>query len=124
MERTSTQRSHLGADFLAVNPFGKVPALVDGDVRIAESAAISLYFAERYGSVRFIPADPATRTEMYQWIFFLVTEIEQPLWREASHTAMHAEHGPRSEEVALAHRNCRRMLVPLEAHMNGRDCFT
>ncbi|WP_052341829.1 glutathione S-transferase family protein [Salinarimonas rosea] len=117
------QGEHLGAAFLAVNPFGKVPALVDGNVRIAESAAISLYLAERYGDGRFIPGDSRARAEMYQWIFLLVTEIEQPLWREALHTAIYAEHERRPEEVALAHRDCRRMLEPLNAHMTGRDFF-
>ena len=40
----------------AINPFGKVPVLVDGDFIVAESAAISLYLAERYGGGRFLPA--------------------------------------------------------------------
>lgn len=114
---------HLGAAYLTVNPFGKVPALVNGEVRIAESAAISLYLAERYGGGRFVPADMRARAEMYQWVFFLVTEIEQPLWREALHTATYPEHERRPEEVALAHRDCRRMLAPLEAHMRGREFF-
>ncbi|GGK45696.1 glutathione S-transferase family protein [Salinarimonas ramus] len=114
---------HLGEAFLAVNPFGKIPALVDGDVRIAESAAISLYLAERYGNGRFIPDDVRARAEMYQWIFFLVTEIEQPLWRDALHTVIYPAHERRPEEVALANRDCRRMLEPLEAHMKEREWF-
>ena len=114
---------HFGDAFLAINRFGKVPALVDGDVRIAESAAISLYLAERYGNGRFIPSDARERAEMMQWIFFLVTEIEQPLWREALHTAIYPEQERRPEEIALARRDCRRMLVPLEAHMTRRTWF-
>lgn len=114
---------HHGAAFRALNPFGKVPVLVDGDVRIAESAAISLYLAERYGRGRFIPDDVGMRAEMYQWLFFLVTEIEQPLWRDALHSAIYPEHERRPEEIALAHRDCRRMLDPLEAHLTGRDWF-
>ncbi|QYU68138.1 glutathione S-transferase [Leptolyngbya sp. 15MV] len=77
---------HLRPEFLAINPLGKIPVLEDGDFRIAESAAISLYLAERYGGGRFIPADLEGRLRMQGWILFLVTEIEQPLWRMALHT--------------------------------------
>ena len=40
---------HRKPPFLAINPLGKVPVLVDGDLVVAESAAISMYLAERYG---------------------------------------------------------------------------
>ena len=36
-------------DFLAINPNGKIPALVDGDTRVFESLAIILYLGDRYG---------------------------------------------------------------------------
>jgi glutathione S-transferase len=114
---------HRGAEFRAVIPFGKVPVLVDDDLRIAESAAISLYLAERYGGGRFIPSDVRKRAEMYQWIFFLVTEIEQPLWRDALHSMIYPKEERRPEEIVLARRDCREMLEPLEAHMSGREWF-
>lgn len=114
---------HLEPHFLAVNPFGKVPVLVDGDVTIAESAAIPFYLAECYGGERFIPADVKTRAQMHQWNFYLVTEIEQPLWRIALHTVIYHEHERIPAEIALAERDCRRMLAPLERHMDGRECI-
>jgi glutathione S-transferase len=114
---------HLQPEFLGINPFGKVPVLVDGEVVIAESAAISLYLAERYGNRRFVPPSFEDRAQMYQWIMFLVTEIEQPLWRMALHTVIYPEAERRPEELPLAQRGCRRMLVPLEGHMASRDWF-
>ncbi|WP_333834942.1 glutathione S-transferase family protein [Rubrimonas sp.] len=111
---------HLAPPFLAINPFGKVSVLVDGDLVVAESAAISLYLAERYGGGRFIPGDVAERAFMHQWIFFLVTEIEQPLWRIALHAFIYPEHERLADEPPLARRDCRRMLAPLEQHMEGR----
>ena len=114
---------HRGAEFRAINRFGKVPVLVDGDLRVAESAAISLYLAERYGGERFIPGDIAQRALMYQWIFFLVTEIEQPLWRIALHSVIYPEAERRPEEIALARRDCREMLERLDERMTGRDWF-
>ena len=46
-------RAQKSPEFLAVNPMGKVPALKDGDVAIAESAAICTYVADRYPKVKF-----------------------------------------------------------------------
>ena len=68
---------HQGAEFLAINPFGKAPALVDGDLAMAESVAIMMYLAEAHDGERFLPTDPAERARMHQWNLFLVTEIEQ-----------------------------------------------
>lgn len=111
---------HLQPPFLALNPAGKLPVLVDGDLVLTESAAIPLYLAEKHPERGFIPADLATRAQMHRWIFFLVTEIEQPLWRIALHTRIYAEHERLPADVALAGRDCRRMLEVLEQHMQGR----
>ena len=110
-----------GASFLAINPFGKVPALVDGDLAMAESVAIMMYLAEAHGGERFLPTNPAERALMHQWNLFLVTEIEQPLWRMGLHTVIYPEAERIPEEIPLARRDCLRMLAPLEAHLEGRD---
>lgn len=112
--------AHLEPPFLAINPLGKVPVLVDGDVVVAESAAIAIYLAERYGRGRFIPSDVAERALMHQWIFFLVTEIEQPLWRIALHAFIYPEAQRQPAEIPLARLDCLRMLAPLDRHMEGR----
>jgi glutathione S-transferase len=113
--------AHLGPEFLAINPFGKVPVLVDGDLVIAESVAIALYLAERYGDGRLAPANPSERAEMTMWSLFLATEIEQPLWRIALHTAIYPEAERVAADVPLARRDCRRMLAPLEERLAERD---
>ncbi|MBI1393203.1 MAG: glutathione S-transferase family protein [Alphaproteobacteria bacterium] len=64
-----TKGEQRGADFLAVNPFGKVPALVDGDFRLAESNAISRYLACRDGSdCAFYPNDIRQRATIDKWM--------------------------------------------------------
>src|SRR3546814_388862 len=65
--------------FLGLNPGAKVPVLVDGDVVLTESAAIQLDLAEKHPEAGLIPEALEDRAQMYRWIFFLVTEIEQPL---------------------------------------------
>ena len=111
---------HLSPEFLAINPAGKVPVLVDGDVVVTESVAIALYLAEKHPEAGLVPSDLAARAEMYRWLFFLATEIEQPLWRIALHTAIYPEADRVAADVPCATRDCRRMLAVLERHMAGR----
>ena len=54
-------------DFLALNPFGVVPVLVDGDLVLRESTAILTYLARQYGP-EWLPADPAQLAEVQTWL--------------------------------------------------------
>ena len=65
------------AEFLEASPMGKVPALVDRDVRMSESAAICLYVADRYGAGTLAPAidDPARGKFLY-WLMYTPAVIE------------------------------------------------
>jgi len=73
------------AEHLARHPDGKVPVIEDGDVHLFESAPICRYLAETYGDGTLLPSDPAARAQVDQWLSFIVTEIEQPLWNQAKH---------------------------------------
>jgi glutathione S-transferase len=59
--------------FLAVNPAGRVPVLVDGDMTLRESHAILAYLGETTG--RLWPATAAGRAAALQWLFFLSQHI-------------------------------------------------
>jgi GST-like protein len=62
------------AEFRAVNPNGKTPALRDGNVTVFDSTAILMYLGEKIG--RFLPpATPAARAEMHSWMMFVATGI-------------------------------------------------
>ena len=63
------------AEYLAVNPNGRIPALVDGDLRLFESMAINLYLAKTYGD-RLYPSDPAAEARTWQWSVWAISEIE------------------------------------------------
>jgi len=61
-------------DFLALNPNGKVPALVDGEALVFDSNAILLYLAEKTG--RFgAPAGDKARAEFLSWAMFVASGI-------------------------------------------------
>ncbi len=72
--------------FLAVNPCGKVPALVENDLVITESAAIVLYLAEKYGDENLLPQTGSDASALHhQWVSFIISELEQPLWTIGKH---------------------------------------
>ncbi|BAW97760.1 glutathione S-transferase [[Synechococcus] sp. NIES-970] len=58
---------HQQPDFLGLNPFGKVPVITDGDFTLAESGAILLYLAEKFGQ---LPKEPEGKAIAYQWVLF------------------------------------------------------
>jgi glutathione S-transferase len=63
-------------EYLAINPNGHVPALVDGDVTVWESMAINFYLAEKYGKDRLWPATERERALTLQWTFWVMMECE------------------------------------------------
>lgn len=65
------------AEHLEASPMGKVPALVDGDVKMSESAAICLYVADRYAAGTLAPAiDDPSRGRFLYWLMYTPAVIE------------------------------------------------
>lgn len=55
-------------DFLALNPFGQVPVIDDGGTVIADSNAILVYLATRYGDEGWLPRDPVLNAQVQRWL--------------------------------------------------------
>jgi len=111
---------HRDPGFLAINPAGKLPVIVDGDLVLTESIAIVLYLCERDSDRGLLPVPVDKRAEVYQWLLFTTTELEQPLWRIALHTSLYDEKERNIEEVALASRDFHEMARVLETHLEGK----
>ncbi|GBO56667.1 glutathione S-transferase [Pseudanabaena sp. lw0831] len=69
---------HLQPDFLAINPFGKVPAIADGDFQLWESGAILLYLADKYAEVKTLEE----RAIASQWVLFANATLGPGLFGE------------------------------------------
>jgi glutathione S-transferase len=68
---------HKAPELVALNPMGKLPILVDGDVVVTESAAIGLYLADRYSLGRLAPkTDDPLRGTYLRWSLFAPSVIE------------------------------------------------
>ena len=115
-----TKGEHKQPAFLEVNPAGKLPALVDGDRVLTESVAIVLFLAEKYPDKNLLPRDIGARAECYRWLMFAATELEQPLWRIAKHTAILPKDKRIDADVALAREDYAPMAAVLDQHMRGR----
>lgn len=90
--------------YIQLNPGGKVPTLVDGELILTESAAICFHIADTYpDSGLSAPLGSAERAKIYQWATFAVCELEQPLWTIAKHTFVLPEKRrvPEIKETAL-----------------------
>lgn len=73
-------------DYLALNPGGKVPTLVDGELILTESAAICTYIGDCFPASGLTPpVGSVERAHYNQWCFFVMSELEQPLWTIAKH---------------------------------------
>lgn len=71
---------HRQPTFLAINPMGKVPAIVDGNFKLWESGAILLYIAQKYGE----PDSAKQKAEIAQWILFANATLGPGIFVEAN----------------------------------------
>ncbi|EMD9438129.1 MULTISPECIES: glutathione S-transferase family protein [Burkholderia] len=115
------QGEHKRPEFLRLNPAGKVPVLVDGDLVIPESAAIVLYLADKYPEKALLPVDLALRAQAYRWVMFAVTELEQPLWRITRHSFLYPPEKRSPADIELAREDFRTMAAILDKHLEGRE---
>lgn len=98
-------------DYLAINPNGKVPAIVDEGVTIFDSNAILLYLAEK--TEKFLPPNtPALRAELLSWLMFAATGVGP-----FSGQAVHFKHFA-SEKLPYAQK---RYLYEAERHFGILD---
>ncbi len=81
-------------EYLSINPAGKVPAMLDGDLLLTESAAILTYLGDKFPETGLVPATGTAQRGLFeQWCYFTLSELEQPLWTMAKHRfALPKEH--------------------------------
>lgn len=112
-----------GVPFRAINPNGRIPALVDGEVALFESGAILQYLGRRSG--RFYPADEAARAQVDSWLFWQMAGLGPMLGQVNWMLRAAAKPGRDPQETSLAlHRfraESRRLFAVLEGQLSSRD---
>ena len=112
---------HKSAGYLELNPFGRVPVLVDGPLVVFESVAICLYLAGKHKDCGLLPLEgTADRALHDQWLMFCTNELEQPLWRIRRHTRLYPEDKRIAADVPLAREEFRQAASVLDRALRGR----
>ncbi len=108
-------------EFLAINPNGKAPAMVDGNLKLFESMAINLYIAKKYNKNALYPSSVEDQALTDQWSFWGVTELEKPLLTILVDMFMTAPDKRKPEAVADALKALPRPFAVLNGALQGRD---
>ncbi len=109
-------------EYLAVNPNGTVPTLVDGDLTLFESAAIVQYLADKFPDKRLAPplGTPA-RGLYYQWIHYAMCGLEPPAVAIFVHTMMKPEAERLPAVVAEGKQQLAKALAVVDRALAGRS---
>ncbi|WP_311276710.1 glutathione S-transferase [Methylobacterium sp. WCS2018Hpa-22] len=108
--------AHKTPDFLALNPFGQVPVLVDGDVVVPDSNAILVYVAKTLGRTDWLPEDALAAARVQRWLSVAAGPIAFGPAAARLITVFGARFDT-AEVIARAHQ----ILGRLEAELTGRD---
>lgn len=114
---------HRTPAFLAENPNGKVPVLVDGDMHLWESTAIMAYLAVKAGSDLW-PAEAADQIEVLRWLSWDIAHFSRhggSLYFEHMIKPYLGLGEPNAAAVDEATNFFRRFASVLDAHLQGRD---
>lgn len=122
---------HKTPDFLKLSPGGKVPALIDGDLLLTESAAICTYIGEKFPASGLVPplSQAVARAHYSQWCFFAMSELESALWTIAKHQMFLPEERRVPAVVPTCLWEFHRAATVLAQHIKGKEyvagnCFT
>lgn len=107
------------AAYRAVQPFGQVPAIEDGDLRLFESGAIVHWLGER--SERLLPADPRARAHAVQWMFAALNTVEPAVQELAVLDLFHAGEPWATARRPAAVAFARQRLAELAAALDRRE---
>jgi glutathione S-transferase len=64
-------------EFLGLNPFGQVPLLIDGAVKLADAQAILVYLARCYGGEQWLPGEAISLSQVVRWLSITAGEVRQ-----------------------------------------------
>lgn len=105
---------HKTPDFLALNAFGQVPVLRDGDTVVADSNAILVYLNARYAAdpARWLPADPFGAAQVQRWL----SVAAGPLAFGPAAARVVALFGLPTDPAELVARS-QRLLAVMDAHL-------
>jgi glutathione S-transferase len=108
---------HHQPEFLALNPFGQVPVLVDGDTVLADAQAILVYLARQYGGESWLPLAAEAMSRVVRWLSTTAGEVRQgPEYARLYHLFK-----VNSINIERATEKSEFILTQLDNHLAERD---
>jgi glutathione S-transferase len=114
------------AEFTRLNPRQKIPLLQDGEITLAESAAIVTYLAQVYGQSAGLIPPPLTaqRAAYFEWCFFIMTELDaHTLYVIRKHTNLAAIYGEAPAAVRAAREGFAKQVQVADQALAQRGPF-
>ncbi|BAZ37634.1 glutathione S-transferase domain-containing protein [Calothrix sp. NIES-4101] len=107
---------HKLPEYLALNPFGQVPLLVDKDIKLADAQAILVYLARQYGGDTWLPLDTLSLAQVVRWLSTTAGEIRQG----PENTRLYHLFGATSINIERAYQKSEHILTQLNQHLSTR----
>jgi glutathione S-transferase len=103
--------------YLALNPWGRIPTLEDGDLVVTESAAICLHLADKFPDARLAPpVGTPERADVYRWLLWLSNTVQMAQMRHFYPDRYGTEGVKEAADAELARHH-----ELLHAHLAGRE---
>ena len=114
-----SKQEHKSAEYLKLNPNGKVPTIIDDGFVLWESVAINYYLMEKYNGVQFVGATAQEHAEVNKWNIWSITHLSEsfhPLVMQKYQNTPDSEMTKNARENELP-----RYLGVLEAHLADKE---
>lgn len=113
---------HKRPEFLALNPTGKLPFLTDNEFGVFESAAIITFLGDKYPEKGLVPKAGTQQRALYdQWMYFCMSELEQPLWSMIKHSFIYPPEKRSIAAIELAKNDFKQPAAVLEKHLTNHQ---
>lgn len=108
---------HKQPQFLAINPFGQVPALVDNNETVLDAQAILVYLAQQYGDETWLPTEAISLSKIVRWLSTTAGEVRQGV----EHARLYHLFGIKDINIERATEKSHLILQQLDNHLVDRD---
>lgn len=108
---------HKSPAYLAMNPFGQVPLLVDGDTILADAQAILVYLARQYGGEGWLPTEAIALAKVVRWLSTTAGEVRQG----PEHARLYYLFKVTNINIERAQEKAAQILTQLNQHFSDRE---
>ncbi|NJN88542.1 MAG: glutathione S-transferase [Leptolyngbyaceae cyanobacterium SL_7_1] len=103
-------------DYLALNPFGQVPVLIDDTIKLTDAQAILVYLARQYGGEQWLPVDALPLAQVIRWLSTTAGEVRQG----PENARLYHLFGATSINIERAQQKADYILTQLDRHLSTR----